>query len=57
MVPQELINAYVEIVKNEPSIEAAASHLLNFLLDAQNIAKAIEDAVAAAKVRAGQAPA
>jgi hypothetical protein len=48
----ELIAAYTEIIKNEPELEKAQGHLMNFLLDAQVIAKAVEDAVTAAKQRA-----
>lgn len=53
-IPTELLAVYAEIIRNEPEVEKAGGHLLNFLLDVKVIEKAIEDAVANAKQRAGQ---
>lgn len=53
-VPQELIQAYSEIVRNAGTAEEGAAHLLNFLLDAEKIRETIAQAIADAKVRAGQ---
>ena len=52
MVPQELLQVYAEILKNEPEVEKAAGHLMNFLIDVKAIEQAIADAVANAKQRA-----
>lgn len=52
MVPQELINAYAEIVRAEPDAVAAAAHLAAFLEDAKKIAQAVQDAINAAQLRA-----
>lgn len=52
--PAELVEAYTEIVKNEPDYTAAGAHLVNFLLDAQKIAQTVQEAVDAAKQRASQ---
>jgi hypothetical protein len=51
---QELLNAYAEIVRAAPSVEAAAAHLANLLLDAQTVEKYIQAAIDAAKQRASQ---
>lgn len=50
----ELLAAYAEIVRAAPSAEAAAAHLGALLLDAEAVAKAIRDAIEAAKQRASQ---
>lgn len=52
MVPQNLIDAYVQIVKAEPDAVLAAQHLANFLEDARKINQAVQDAINAAQLRA-----
>ena len=54
MVPNELLQVYAEIIKNEPELEKAGVHLMNFLLDVKAIEQAIAEAVANAKQRAQQ---
>ena len=52
MIPQELLQVYAEIIKNEPEAEKAAGHLMNFLLDVKAIEQTIAEAIANAKQRA-----
>lgn len=51
-IPTELLAVYAEIIKNEPEIEKASGHLMNFLIDVKAIEQAVTDAVTAAKQRA-----
>lgn len=51
-VPQELVNAYTEIVKAEANPQVAAAHMVNFLIDAQKLTQAIQETVDAARQRA-----
>lgn len=51
---EQLLQVYAEIVRAAPSAEAAAAHLAALLLDAEAVAKAVRDAIDAARQRAGQ---
>jgi hypothetical protein len=51
---EQLLKAYAEIVQAAPSAEAAAAHLAALLNDVEAVHKAVQDAIEAARQRAGQ---
>jgi hypothetical protein len=51
---EQLLKAYAEIVQAAPSAEAAAAHLSALLLDVEALKNAVQEAIDAAKARAGQ---
>lgn len=52
-IPAELLLAYADIIRQAPDAQTGAAHLMNFLLDADKLVKAIDEAINEAKQRAG----
>lgn len=51
-IPAELLLAYADIIRAAPDAQTGAAHLMNFLLDADKLVKAIAQAIDDAKQRA-----